>query len=153
LQAFRAGQIRILIATDIAARGIDVSGVSHVFNFELPNVPEQYVHRIGRTARAGREGIAISFVDGEERGWLRQIERLTRVQLEPMPLPADFAAEVARLPRPVQAKPTAQRRHEEARRDRPSAPRPEGERRRRFGGRKPSGVGAHKGAVQRNRGR
>ncbi|HMT44805.1 MAG TPA: DEAD/DEAH box helicase, partial [Chakrabartia sp.] len=81
LQAFRTGEIRILVATDIAARGIDVSGVSHVFNFELPNVPEQYVHRIGRTARAGNDGIAISFVDGEERGYLKDIERLTRVQL------------------------------------------------------------------------
>jgi ATP-dependent RNA helicase RhlE len=81
LQAFRAGEIKILVATDIAARGIDVSGVSHVFNFELPNVAEQYVHRIGRTARAGRDGIAISFVDGEERAYLRQIERLIRLTL------------------------------------------------------------------------
>ena len=64
LQAFRDGKIKILVATDIAARGIDVPGVSHVFNFELPNVPEQYVHRIGRTARAGREGVAMSFVAG-----------------------------------------------------------------------------------------
>ena len=71
----------ILVATDIAARGIDVSGVSHVFNFELPNVPEQYVHRIGRTARAGATGIAISFVADDERAYLRDIEKLTRVQL------------------------------------------------------------------------
>ena len=61
LQAFRSGQVRLLVATDIAARGIDVSGVSHVINFEIPNVPEQYVHRSGRTARAGAEGVAISF--------------------------------------------------------------------------------------------
>ena len=62
LQAFRDGKIKILVATDIAARGIDVPGVSHVFNFELPNVPEQYVHRIGRTARAGREEIGRAHV-------------------------------------------------------------------------------------------
>jgi ATP-dependent RNA helicase RhlE len=101
LEAFRKGQIKILIATDIAARGIDVSGVSHVVNFELPNVPEQYVHRIGRTARAGAEGVAISFVDKEERAYLKQIERTTRVQLTPMPLPEDFAKLVAALPVPV----------------------------------------------------
>ncbi len=99
LQAFRHGHIKILVATDIAARGIDVSGVSHVFNYEMPNVPEQYVHRIGRTARAGREGIAISLIDAEERGWLRGIERLTRVQLEQRPLPDDFAARAAKLPK------------------------------------------------------
>ena len=148
LQAFRKGEIRILIATDIAARGIDVSGVSHVFNFELPNVPEQYVHRIGRTARAGRDGIAISFVDGEERGWLRQIERLTRVQLQPVPLPEDFAAEVARMPQPKQAPATAQRRHEDARRGGDNANGPNAKRRH-FGNRKPGGVGAHKGAIRK----
>ena len=148
LQAFRKGEIRILIATDIAARGIDVSGVSHVFNFELPNVPEQYVHRIGRTARAGRDGIAISFVDGEERGWLRQIERLTRVQLQPVPLPEDFAAEVARMPQPKQAPATAQRRHEDARRGGDNANGPNAKRRH-FGNRKPGGVGAHTGAIRK----
>ena len=78
LAAFKAGRSRLLIATDIAARGIDVDGVSHVINFELPNVPESYVHRIGRTARAGADGIAISFCDRDERGFLRDIERLTR---------------------------------------------------------------------------
>ena len=66
LAAFRSGEIRTLVATDIAARGIDVDGVSHVVNFDLPNVPETYVHRIGRTARAGAEGIAISLVAGAE---------------------------------------------------------------------------------------
>ncbi|MFG1464410.1 DEAD/DEAH box helicase [Xanthobacter sp. DSM 24535] len=81
LAAFREGTVRTLVATDIAARGIDVTGVSHVFNFDLPNVPESYVHRIGRTARAGREGIAISFCDGEERAYLRSIEKLIRMQL------------------------------------------------------------------------
>ncbi|MFG1478066.1 DEAD/DEAH box helicase [Xanthobacter sp. V4C-4] len=81
LAAFREGKIRTLIATDIAARGIDVTGVSHVINFDLPNVPESYVHRIGRTARAGREGIAISFCDQEERAFLRAIERLIKLQI------------------------------------------------------------------------
>ena len=76
LAAFRNGRVRILIATDIAARGIDVEGISHVVNYDLPNIPESYVHRIGRTARAGAEGIAISFCDGEERAFLRSIERL-----------------------------------------------------------------------------
>lgn len=81
LKRFRAGEVRILVATDIAARGIDVDGISHVINFELPNEPESYVHRIGRTARAGASGIAISFCDPAERAYLRDIERLTRCRL------------------------------------------------------------------------
>jgi ATP-dependent RNA helicase RhlE len=81
MRGFKAGRIRALIATDIAARGIDVDAVSHVINYEIPNVPESYVHRIGRTARAGAEGTAISLVDNEERGYLRDIERLTRLQI------------------------------------------------------------------------
>jgi ATP-dependent RNA helicase RhlE len=78
LGLFKVGKIRALIATDIAARGIDIDMVTHVVNFELPNVPESYVHRIGRTARAGAEGIAISFCAGDERPLLKDIERLTR---------------------------------------------------------------------------
>jgi ATP-dependent RNA helicase RhlE len=78
LAAFRAARVRALVATDIAARGIDIDQVSHVVNFELPDVPESYVHRIGRTARAGARGTAISLCDGSERGQLRGIERLTR---------------------------------------------------------------------------
>lgn len=78
LNAFKDGQIGVLVATDIAARGIDVDSVSHVVNFELPNVPESYVHRIGRTARGGASGTAIAFCDAEERGLLRDIERTTR---------------------------------------------------------------------------
>ena len=81
LAAFREGKVRVLVATDIAARGIDVPGVSHVINYDLPNVPESYVHRIGRTARAGADGIAISFCDGEERAFLRDIERLIRISI------------------------------------------------------------------------
>jgi ATP-dependent RNA helicase RhlE len=82
LASFRAGRIRVLVATDIAARGIDVDGVSHVINFELPNEPESYVHRIGRTARAGAKGVALSFCDRDERAYLRDIERLTRERIE-----------------------------------------------------------------------
>jgi ATP-dependent RNA helicase RhlE len=78
LEAFRSARIRALVATDIAARGIDVDQVSHVVNYELPDVPEAYVHRIGRTARAGHAGVAISLCDAEERDQLRDIERLTR---------------------------------------------------------------------------
>ena len=75
LEGFRAGHVRVLVATDIAARGIDVDGITHVVNYELPNVPDTYVHRIGRTARAGAAGAAISLCDGEERAYLRDIER------------------------------------------------------------------------------
>jgi ATP-dependent RNA helicase RhlE len=81
LADFRNGKLRTLIATDIAARGIDVDGVSHVVNYDLPNIPESYVHRIGRTARAGADGIAISFCDHEERSFLRDIERLIRITI------------------------------------------------------------------------
>ena len=78
LERFRSGHARVLVATDIAARGIDVDGVTHVINFELPNEPESYVHRIGRTGRAGNTGIAVAFCDASERGFLRDIEKLTR---------------------------------------------------------------------------
>jgi ATP-dependent RNA helicase RhlE len=78
LAAFKAGRLRALVATDIAARGIDVDAVTHVVNFELPDVPESYVHRIGRTARAGAAGRAISLVCDDERPLLRDIQRLTR---------------------------------------------------------------------------
>ena len=81
LAAFRDGSLRTLVATDIAARGIDVDGVSHVINYDLPNIPESYVHRIGRTARAGAEGVAISFCDHEEGAYLRDIERLIRMTI------------------------------------------------------------------------
>ncbi|AWN50089.1 RNA helicase [Methylobacterium terrae] len=90
LAAFRAGTCRVLVATDIAARGIDVDGVSHVVNFDLPNVPEAYVHRIGRTARAGKDGLAISFCNDEERAYLRDIERLTRQKVPVMAIPEGF---------------------------------------------------------------
>ncbi len=81
LANFRDGNARVLVATDIAARGIDIDGITHVINYELPNVPESYVHRIGRTARAGADGIAIAFCDASERAFLRDIEKLTRQNL------------------------------------------------------------------------
>jgi ATP-dependent RNA helicase RhlE len=114
LLAFRKGTTPVLVATDIAARGIDVTGVSHVFNFEMPNVSEQYVHRIGRTARAGADGVAVSFVAPDEKTYLRDIEKLTGIKLMPMPLPDDFQKEAARLPLPKRAPAEAE---QDARRD------------------------------------
>ena len=119
LLAFRKGTTPVLVATDIAARGIDVTGVSHVFNFELPNVPEQYVHRIGRTARAGADGVALSFCAPDEKAYLKDIERLTGVKLMPQPLPEDFQKEAARLPlptrKPAEAEQDARREERDAR--------------------------------------
>ena len=107
LAAFRTGEIRTLVATDIAARGIDVDGISHVVNFDLPNIPETYVHRIGRTARAGAEGVAISLIAGaEEMGYLRDIERLIRITLPR----EDRRTPGSRDAAPVPAKPPAQHR-------------------------------------------
>jgi ATP-dependent RNA helicase RhlE len=112
LEGFRAGSTRILVATDIAARGIDVDGIGHVINFDLPNVPETYVHRIGRTARAGADGIAISMCDREERAFLVDIERLIgshigRVEDHPYPpsepLPVLTDLESRRRPGPGNA--------------------------------------------------
>jgi ATP-dependent RNA helicase RhlE len=103
IAAFKSGEVPVLVATDIAARGIDIPGVSHVVNFDLPDVPEQYVHRIGRTARAGAAGIAIAFCSPEERGNLRDIERTTRQRIPVAPLPADFtvAAEAFKRLKPA----------------------------------------------------
>jgi ATP-dependent RNA helicase RhlE len=97
LAEFKSGKVKILIATDIAARGIDVSGVSHVINFELPNVPEQYVHRIGRTARAGAAGVAIAYCAEDERAYLKGIEKLTKAKIEVVPLPENFLNEANRI--------------------------------------------------------
>jgi ATP-dependent RNA helicase RhlE len=97
LAEFKSGKVKFLVATDIAARGIDVSGVSHVINFELPNVPEQYVHRIGRTARAGAAGVAIAFCADDERAYLKGIEKLTRQRIDVVPLPDNFVSEANRI--------------------------------------------------------
>ena len=82
LENFKKGSIRVLVATDIAARGIDIDDITHVVNYELPNIPESYVHRIGRTARAGAAGVAIAFCAPDERAYLRDIERLTRTPIK-----------------------------------------------------------------------
>jgi ATP-dependent RNA helicase RhlE len=87
LTNFKTGRTRVLVATDIASRGIDVQEISHVFNYDLPEVAESYVHRIGRTGRNGASGFAVAFCDGEERAYLRQIERLTRQQLPVLNVP------------------------------------------------------------------
>ena len=87
LASFKSGEARVLVATDIAARGIDVDGVKHVINFDLPNVPESYVHRIGRTARAGRDGMAISLCAPDERPFLKDIEKLIRTKVPVMAAP------------------------------------------------------------------
>jgi len=125
LAEFKGGKAKILVATDIAARGIDVTGVSHVINFELPNVSEQYVHRIGRTARAGAAGIAISFCAEDERAYLKGIERLTRQPIEMVPLPANFINEANRIKatRTAAPEPSREERREEERGQRRFPPR------------------------------
>jgi ATP-dependent RNA helicase RhlE len=107
LGGFKDGSTRVLVATDIAARGIDVDGVSHVINFDLPDVPETYVHRIGRTARAGATGLAIAFCDPEERGNLRGIEALIRQKVpvlevsgSSLPTPRELPAGALQRARP-----------------------------------------------------
>lgn len=94
LDEFRRGKTNILVATDVAARGIDIPGVSHVINYELPNVPEQYVHRIGRTARAGKDGVAIAFCAEDERAYLKDIRKVTGAELDRLDLPENFRAVV-----------------------------------------------------------
>jgi ATP-dependent RNA helicase RhlE len=99
LAGFKAGTTRVLVATDIAARGIDVDGITHVVNYDLPNIPDTYVHRIGRTARAGASGTAISFCDTEERAFLRDIERTIGMKIPHAATPA-LPARPAAAPRP-----------------------------------------------------
>ena len=91
LEGFKRGDLRVVVATDIAARGIDIKGLSHVINYEMPVDPESYVHRIGRTGRAGQTGIALSFCAPQERPELLAIERLTRARIDPIELPSDLA--------------------------------------------------------------
>ena len=139
---FRSGEVSVLIATDIAARGIDIPGVAHVINYDLPEVPEQYVHRIGRTARAGADGKAIAYVSPDERPLLRDIERLVRQQIPVLPLPEGFAQAVAAIKRLKPAEPVREERGPRSHRpnQRPAhrgqGPRPErqGQRRSRPGG-------------------
>ncbi len=152
LDGFRAGRVAVLVATDIAARGIDIDSVSHVVNFELPEVPEAYVHRIGRTARAGAEGEAISFCDNEERDLLRAIEKLTKQTIPATDLRlAPGEQGQARQPakdaeRPGPRKPAAPRPNG-------SAPRRENERRRapQAGANRNSGDGRRRDGAQANK--
>jgi ATP-dependent RNA helicase RhlE len=122
------------VATDIAARGIDVDGISHVVNFDLPNVPETYVHRIGRTARAGGEGVAISLCDGEEVAFLRDIEKLIRMAIpvserrteQPRRQPPLATRDSARLPTDAEPRHRRPPRRTQARRRRYSTQAPRG---------------------------
>src|SRR5215218_1299363 len=105
LQQFKLGRLKILVATDIAARGIDIDDLTHVINYDLPNVPETYVHRIGRTGRAGAAGMAISFCDGEERAYLKDIQKLTKqtipvVEEHPFKMSAAEAVPRSHAPQP-----------------------------------------------------
>jgi ATP-dependent RNA helicase RhlE len=105
LDNFKSGRTRVLVATDIAARGLDIDDVTHVINFDLPNIPESYVHRIGRTARAGASGIAYSFCDAEETEFLRDIEKVTRQTIAIVtdhPYAQLYAMPVEKKPQPKQ---------------------------------------------------
>ena len=138
LDMFKKGQVKVLIATDIAARGIDIDAVSHVINYELPNVPESYVHRIGRTARAGAGGSAIAFCADDERPFLRDIEKLTRMKIDILPLPDDFRSQVAKTAAVEKAAPPAERHVD----PRSMAARPHGSNGRRGSGGRGAGGGA-----------
>ena len=144
LGRFRDGKSRVLVATDIAARGIDIDDITHVVNYELPNEPENYVHRIGRTARAGRSGIAISFCDGTERAYLKSIEKLTRKPLQVMdavPLLGEAAAE---MPEETAPKPRGQRPPRKGNGKGKGTPQ-------KRGGHRPDGPVAHNGKRSANR--
>jgi ATP-dependent RNA helicase RhlE len=156
---FRSGEVKVLVATDIAARGIDIPSVSHVFNYDLPHVPDQYVHRIGRTARAGASGIAIAFCSDEERPLLRDIERLTRQKLNVEALPADFALAI-RETRNLKPAPIVREQRNFRGPARPQGQRPQGQRpqgQRPSGDHRPNRNPTHRGAGGRpgggNRGR
>ncbi|MFT8338438.1 DEAD/DEAH box helicase [Schleiferilactobacillus harbinensis] len=97
LKQFKHGQLDILVATDVAARGLDISGVSHVFNYDIPQDPDSYVHRIGRTGRAGKHGVSITFVTPNEMGYLRTIEELTKKRMEPLKPPTEAEALAGQL--------------------------------------------------------
>src|SRR5262249_10600160 len=112
------GRARVLVATDLASRGIDVSGVTHVINYELPADAESYVHRIGRTARAGASGVALSFCDGSERGQLKSIERLTNQRISVVPTPANEDMPAAQSPRVREERPQRDDREDRPRENR-----------------------------------
>ncbi|EGI77205.1 DEAD/DEAH box helicase [Hylemonella gracilis] len=101
LAGFKSGEIRALVATDIAARGIDIDELPHVVNYEIPNIPEDYVHRIGRTGRAGREGQAVNLVCLDEQGFMAEIERFTKQQIAVVETPAEFAPDADERAEPI----------------------------------------------------
>ena len=118
LDLMRRGKINVLVATDVAARGLDIDGITHVFNFDMPMVAEDYIHRIGRTGRAGAKGIAISLVTREDRGKLRDIEKLTgqRTQFDSIEgLESDQKPDVIRFPKKPSNKPSRGKRHQKGR--------------------------------------
>lgn len=94
LNKFKNGRVDVLVATDVAARGLDISGVTHVYNFDIPQDPESYVHRIGRTGRAGRTGEAISFITPREMAHLRLIEKVTKSKMKRMVPPTNKEARI-----------------------------------------------------------
>jgi superfamily II DNA/RNA helicase len=140
LDSLRRGQVRVLVATDVAARGIDVPGITHVFNYDLPKFPEDYVHRIGRTGRAGRNGVAVSLVNHAEGMHVKRIERFTK-----QPIPVDviegFEPKKTAPPARTGRKPGGWRPGE----NRSGPPRAGGNGGgRSFGGNKPAGAGPRK---------
>ena len=137
MNEFRTGEIAVLVATDVAARGIDIDGITHVINFDLPNMPESYVHRIGRTARAGKSGVAISFCDTSERGYLKDIEKLIGNRL---PIEGEAPAETTGSEQPAAPKAN----NKPAKRNGPS--------RNRNNKNKSAGGGSHKGNDQKKSG-
>jgi ATP-dependent RNA helicase RhlE len=132
LDNFRSGHTRVLVASDIAARGLDIDGISHVVNFDIPNEPETYVHRIGRTGRAGASGVAMSLCDHDEKSWLLDIERTMRRRVPVSPLPT-FAA----LPEPPPMAARQPGQHGQ-RAGRPASGRPNGQNPHRSGHRQPN---------------
>jgi ATP-dependent RNA helicase RhlE len=166
LDEFKRAKTPVLIATDVAARGIDIPGVSHVINYELPNVPEQYVHRIGRTARAGADGVAIAFCAEDERAYLKDINRNTDAEFERLALPENFRAVVEGVG-PTKPEPKQQRGQRvqprpkggspaggEEKRDRPKRKHPGRAGKPRLGGQnRPEGGSGQPGGGQRGRNR
>ena len=145
LASFKKGEIKVLVATDIAARGIDIDAVSHVVNYHLPNIPESYVHRIGRTARAGASGVAISFCDNDERAFLRDIERLIRIKIDAADRRGQIVANSANLvaPESVTLKPHELRRQQPRGGQRPAQGKPGGGRPQHAKSGKPGGHHGH----------
>jgi ATP-dependent RNA helicase RhlE len=155
LAAFKAGACRALVATDIAARGIDVDSVTHVINFELPNVPEAYVHRIGRTARAGANGVAISLCSDDERSLLKDIQRATRQTIpsfdrrnDKVLAQATAVADALAPPREASREAESRPNREEANRQANRRRRPQGR-----GGAPKSASAGHKGQGAESQGR